>query len=460
MANGYFGDFTGPQYSFIQGQPIGGISIGGTTAFGPTGTAPQKLVQNVYTLSDDIYYTKGRHAWKFGGSLNHFENIMAESTARQGSLTFASIATFLRGIPSSFTALTPGSNLDRKFVYDAPGFYAQDDWRMNSRFTLNLGFRYEFMTTPREAHGLEYALRNLSDATTTQGPVIRNPSFKNFSPRVGFAWDVLGNGKTSIRSAFGEYYDIGNIGFVLYNEPQGTPPLSSQSTVQVPATSTTPLVLPLVFGAPGNALHTLDYNVHQPRMLQWNFSIEQQLGLNTSLSISYVGSRGIHLWMGDEGNPCVPTAIINGIPNWLTNGAPGSTCPNGRANKNWGTIQLHDTNGDSSYNSMQVVLKNRTTHGFHFQTAFTWAKLFDTTQGEGFQGECVSSGAGVGVYPSDKRHFVRAPACFDAKLNLRVSVLYNLPNVKSDNAFARTLLRGWGPADLFPPSRVSRLRPS
>jgi len=443
VANQYFQDLIGPQYSFIAGQPIGGINIGGITNLGPTGTAPQQLVQNLFTLSDDVYYTKGRHALKFGAVANRFENSMIETTARQGTLTFASIATFLRGIPSSYTALTPGSNLDRKFIYYVPGMYAQDDWRVNARFTLNLGLRYEFMTTPREARGREWAFRNVTDATTTQGPVIRNPSLKNFSPRAGFAWDVFGNGKTSVRSAFGEYYDLGNIGFVLYNYPQGTPPLSSQSTVQVPSTSTTPVSLPLVFGNPGNALHTMDYNAHQPRMLQWNFSIEQQLLANMALAVSYVGSRGIHLWMGEEGNPCIPTSIVNGVPNWLTNGAPGASCPNGRLNPNWGTDQLHDTNGDSTYHSMQVVLRNRLSRGLHFQSAFTWSKLIDTTQGQGFQGECVSSGAGVGVYPADRRDYVRGPACFDATLNFRMSVLYTLPNVSSGNQFTKTLLNGW-----------------
>jgi hypothetical protein len=237
---------------------------------------------------------------------------------------------------------------------------------------------------------------------------------------------------------------VGNIGFVLFNEPQGTPPLSSQSTVTLPATSTTVVTLPLTFQNPGNALHTLLYNVKQPHIIQQNLTVEQQLPFNMGLSVSYVGSRGIHLWMAEEGNPCIPTSIAaDGTPNWLTNGAAGVNCPNGRANPKWGSDQLHTTNGDSYFSSFQAVVTKRITHGLQFQTAFTWAKLTDTTQGQGVQGECVSTGAAVGPYFNDKKRYLRAPSCFDATRNLRISVLYNLPNVKSDNAFARTLLRGW-----------------
>ncbi len=437
VANQYFQDLTGPQYSFVPGLPIGDISVGGITGFGPTNTAPQLLLQNVYTLSDDIFYTRGRHSLKFGTLLNRFEDNTNITTAAQGTISFANAASFLAGLPTSDTALNPGSNENRRDVFYTIGFYGQDDFRLNSRITLNLGLRYEFMTTPADEGGRNYAFRNLTDPTTTYGSIMVNPSLKNFSPRVGFAWDVTGKGKTSVRAAWGKYYDLGNIGFVLYNQPQGTPPLSVQSSTTFPANLTQPITLPLVFTTPGNSLHTVLYHISQPYMMQENLTVEQQLPFATALSVSYVGSRGVHLWMAEEGNPCIPTSVTNGIPFWATN------CGKGRLNPAWGSDILHTTNGDSNYNSLQVVVNKRLSHGLEFQSSYTWSKLIDVSQGEGGGGECISAGSNNIDYSLDKKRFGRGPSCFDATDNWRFNLLYHLPSVNSDHALARGLLSGW-----------------
>jgi len=134
---------------------------------------------------------------------------------------------FLNNQPSLELGATQGGIGRRHFNYYTYGFYGQDDWRATSRLTLNLGLRYEFNTSIREAHGLESSFRDLNTnpATTyTQGPIMRNASFKNVSPRVGFAYDVTGNGKTSVRGAFGIYYDVATIGMTTFVEVVGDPP--------------------------------------------------------------------------------------------------------------------------------------------------------------------------------------------------------------------------------------------
>ena len=133
------------------------------------------------------------------------------------------LASFLEGLPTQEQGLNPppgqavfgdpfGTAVNRFYGYDTFGFYGQDDWRATSRLTLNLGLRYEFMTTPVELNGNGYAIRNIvTDSAGTPGSIMQNPTYHNFSPRLGFAYDLTGKGKTSIRGGFGIYYDRLNV---------------------------------------------------------------------------------------------------------------------------------------------------------------------------------------------------------------------------------------------------------
>src|ERR1019366_7121319 len=151
------------------------------------------------------------------------------------------------------------------------GFYAQDDWHVARRFTVNLGVRYEFMTTISELNNNGYAIRDIATAATaTQGPVMRNRTLLNFSPRMGFAWDVFGTGRTAVRGGFGIYYDIGNLGGAFVSNSDGTPPLVGKFTVSnSPAQAVTPL--PFVYNPAGasHAASGIDYNAYQPHVAQY-----------------------------------------------------------------------------------------------------------------------------------------------------------------------------------------------
>ena len=150
---------------------------------------------------------------KFGALINRVNQGFTSSYHYSGNVNFTDVPSFLNGIPNVYTASLPGADETGFFVFNTFGVYGQDDWRVASRLTLNLGLRYEFRTTPNEISNHQYSLRNpLTDTVATQGPIFRNASLYNFSPRLGFAWDVTGKGKTSIRGAFGEYYDIANYG--------------------------------------------------------------------------------------------------------------------------------------------------------------------------------------------------------------------------------------------------------
>jgi len=449
-------DLTDPRYTLVAGQPMGMIAIsGGVTSLPGLSPGISVSIQSIYTLSDDLFYTRGRHAIKFGTLFNRYNLDDQGSKLLYGQATFNDVSSFMRGIYNDYSALTPGSvRQDRFWAFKTVGFYAQDDMRVSSRFTVNAGLRYEFMTVPRERYGRESRFLNFADPTQTwtYGRVMRNPTLKNFSPRVGFAWDLRGNGKTAIRSGFGLYEEVGNFGSALLQIVNGMPPYDTQSSVVSNPTGKL-FSLPFTFG-PGdlaNRLQTMDYNLKQPRSLQYNFTVEQRLPSGMALAVSYVGLRGLDLWQVREGNPVVPTTV-NGATGWfpfLCGGvASVATCTGAVANPAYQRINPAyasfidvATGADSWYNSLQVHLNKRLGHGLEFQSAYTWSKSLDTTQGQLYQADCAATGELQGASPLSPQ-LDKGPSCFDLRHNWHLNLLYHVPNINSNN-FGAKFLRGW-----------------
>ena len=422
---------SGPQFSFVQGKEIGGINVAGLSPLGPDAPDPVDLRQNVFTWSDDMFLTHGRHSWKFGTLINHYQQYMLVSTFGLGSVNFADLASFLQARPLSYQAVTAGSILDRTYHLNSIGFYVQDDLRVRSNFTLNLGLRYEFITQPQETKGHGAAVRDIQhDAQTTLGPPFENPSLRDFSPRFGFAWDVMGNGKTSVRGGFGLLYDVGNLASALVVGTTATPPFSRQSAVTAPPTVTLPFVFPPE--AAGKALRTVDYHIQQPHMLQYNLTVERQLPWKTALTLAYGGSRGINIVQTTEGNPTVPQVLADGRKFWTGN--------EGRTNPNWAQVEFKEAGGNSWYNSLQFGLTKQLSSGLQFQSSYTWSKTLDETQSQ-----LAAENNGSNSFASDpsNRKVDKGPAGFDVRHNWRFNTIYRLPETQSFGTVGKKLLNGW-----------------
>ncbi len=424
---------SGTELASVPALGMGTISIGGLTGIGPSNVNPLVAKQNVFSWNDDMFYTRGRHSLKFGMATNHYQQYSLTGTAVRGQIIFADLASFLQAAPVvSYNAVTRGSVIDRSWKFTTLGFYTQDDIRANSNLTLNVGLRYEFHTTFQENRGKGSSLRDLlHDATFTVGPLFKNPSLRNFSPRFGFAWDVKGNGKTAVRGGFAVMYDVGTgIGGAIITTT-ALPPFAGSSAVASPATLTLPLTFPS--GASGKTTRPMQWKVDNPHILQYNLTLERQLPAQTALTLAYAGSRGLNLLQRYEGNPTIPQILPGGKKFWLGNEP--------RVNPNWDSMELKDASGDSWYNSLQFTLLKRLSRGLQFQSSYTWSKVLDNTQSQIQE----VTGATSDSPPPDplNRRLDKAPARFDATQNWRFNALYRLPESTRLGTAAAKLLKGW-----------------
>lgn len=482
-----------PAFVLQPGQDYGGF----TPYSGITGVSPLTLdgfyINNIYSFSDDVYWTKGKHAFKFGELFDwnrvpyngHFSN--------RGSIAFTTLPNMVEGIYSTMTALggTLSPSQNRQFQYMSQGSYIQDDFRATPRLTLNLGLRYEFTTIPTEMNGRQYQIRDVATANVnngTEGAVPgpywgNNPSLHAFAPRIGLAWDPFGDGKMAVRGGGGIYYDISNFGGLLSNIAVSGPPYdffnsinNSYTTVAAMQAAGYPqfaFPLPIAYGSapitasnPNGVVSTVagalaprnwSYVQHQPTMFQWNLTIDRQLPGNEDLTVGYVGTRGVHLVTLAEGNP---TNILGYIPDGFRGhplpyychpadnptGPPTATdqCPTtatypAKSNPGYGVVNQNTDTSESWYEALQVNWTQRTKHGLQGGVAFTWAKAEDLGQTQ--QGD--EAAAGAQLYFPQVRFMDKSVSGFNAAVNLRANLIYHIPAVNRFHGFTGGLFNGW-----------------
>lgn len=433
-----------PALAFIPGHQVGGLSIGGgITTFGGGVHGPDEnnFHYNSYQAYDDIYISRGIHSIKFGGVFERMQDNFFAGFTTNGLFSFGSVTNFLANIPTSFSGLLPTSDNTRGIRQSLAGAYFQDDIRLRSNLTINLGMRYEIVTVPSEVNGKIANLKNISDAQPTVGFLFNNPTFKDFSPRVGFAWDPFGNGKTSIRGGFGIFDNL-PLAYAFANRFPRTPPFFEQGIINYTAGVSPANFFPTSgFSLIGPATFRAIYvqpNPSRPFKTQYNFNIQRELTNSTILTAGYVGSRGYNMVNGyDETNLAMATTT-----NPLT-WSPSTP----KVNPNFGRIAATNWLADTWYNALQVNLRKNLTHNLLGQVAYTWSKSIDTGSNAFSTNEFANT--------VDDPYGIFAPGLnkglsdYDIRHNIVVNFLYNVPTPESWKGFAKALLGGWQLGSIF-----------
>ncbi len=452
-----------PNYS-INGQSITGLGI--------ATNLPQGRIANNYTIQDTVTYTLGTHSIRVGIDLLDQRSRQFAPIVQRGALTYnadntyTAFANFIEDYSGS------GGSVQRDF--GSPAYYpklfrqqyfAMDRWRATESLTLSLGLRYEYFGTPINSLKTPAftGLFNV-DPQTLRGaydqPNTVQTDKNNFSPSVGIAWSphphddaaraLLGDGKTVVRTGFSMGYDsfFNNI---ASNAATSSPNLSSNvTTVSVSRArprgtsgfSNTLPVTPLPI-SPRNSQSLVYGDLLNPYYLKYSFGIQRELPAGFVLDASYVGTRGVKLFLQENLNPVVPAALQ------YTYGGGRLPYNTGRLDPLQGARNIRTNGGSSTYNAFQSKLNRRFSNGFAAQLSYTRSRFID-------YGSDIFTTSGVtnvsvaevptilGGLPREK-----SLSYYDRANRFVTQFDYRIPFFKNQNAIVRQVLGGWELSGIF-----------
>ena len=402
--------------SLVPDRALGVIAIGGLPALGNNLVYPLGSTSNTFEGIDNLSWEHERHSLKFGVDARRIQVNGPFDFGTNGEYSFTGSAasttsnptfeSFLRGIPAFYIGTDPAlADSDRGFRQTCLGVYLQDDWRVTSHLTVNLGLRWEFSSIPTEAQGRISNFHDVfTDPAPTVGPLWSGVPLDLWSPRIGFAWSPSRDAKVVVRGGFGIMRDqiYSNLYFdVRFYRPffgalNSVSPnfLAPPSSIQALGGSTSPVG---VFG--------ITFNPKFPYYEQWSLNLQRQLGRETVLQIAYVGSHGVHLPRAGEANPYEPALGHN-------------------LNPNFGSTPQIVTDATSNYNSLQIGIQRRFAKGLSFQGSYTYSHSIDDASGP-FPSDWVSE-------PGVSQNFFdlnadRGNSAFDRRNIFIGNLLYELP---------------------------------
>jgi len=376
------------------------IRVSGMSPLGANPSTPRGRIDQNYQLIGNFSYSTGRHDWKWGYEWRRTTIDQFFDAGYRGVLAFASIAddpvtipneyqsplqTFLSGIITGFSRQARGDSR-RNTHQNNHSFYVQDSWKLHPRFTLNYGLRWDYYGVIGEDNDLW----SIIDPSVAGGGLMQTSQLypkdlNNWAPRLSFAWDVFGSGKTVVRGGWGVYYDAFSHDFFIGQLPWNT----FNPGPAYNAFGASPVEFAYIFGgdnpviaaganpfedplAPNPTFYcptyfpcdvfTVDQNIRTPYIQNFNLNIEQQLTSHMALQVTYAGSAGRKLFRYRDINQ----AIYNPIGDSQTFPFP-----------NFGYTNSFESTASSSYSGLQVSLAIQNWKGLNSRVNYTWSHAID-----------------------------------------------------------------------------------
>ena len=342
------GQFTNSNLKAPANDPIGpAVSISGVASFGTASGSPTGRLNRLYELVDNLSHQAGAHAIRVGTDFLFNDLTITYPRSIRGSYSFSSLANFQNGQYSTFTQtfgnpVIPQTNSN-------VGFYAQDEWHVKPRFTINAGVRYDLQ---------------LLDTIATDA--------NNISPRIGFAWTPFADQKTLVRANFGLFYDrvplraLANA-LLSSRNTTGFETIQQQSTTLSFGQTGAPVFPNILDSSPANvamSFSTMDTHMQNAYSEQASLEIEQQMGRRTTLSFNYQHIRGANLIISLNQNVPGCTAAVD----------PVNLC---RPNPDYQNNSQYSPRADSQYDGLSVSFLQRPTKWGDFRISYTFSKALD-----------------------------------------------------------------------------------
>jgi hypothetical protein len=441
FAASYLEDVPVAQLSVLQGRDLASIwdiTGGQAIALIPTSDGvfietPRRFTNNIVELADNASYLKGRHSLKFGAIFKNYLSNPRNNRNYMGTINFPSVRDFMTGTPNQIL----GQIVDSQLSYQQRmfGWFVQDDIKLSPRLSMTIGLRHEFVTAPTERYGRAASMKTVFDAGPAVGQPLFVPHKDNFAPRIGLAWDPFGDGKNSVRIGAGAFQEQLVPGVLRYTYAS-MPHIAKSFTLLAPGTGVLRVDPNTV---PASAATGLNFqpNPSSPTRYQWSLDIQREVVSGTTVSLAYVGARGVHLQYNPSINEFTPTCW----PNCTDNASyfyPGGTP---RINPRFTTINAHRWDGNSYYHSFQANITRRFTNGLQYQGSYTWSRNLDTAA-TSFASGVVSLNAGGPQNPFNMRA-EKGLSPIDPRHQFSSNFTYDLPFAKNTKGIVKTIAAGW-----------------